>query len=140
MIFHEISVSKTNQAENQSVQISAIEFGKHSKDVCVYIYIHTHTQSKFCRQNQCLQALLIFGPPAVGKSTSSLEAGFSWRDKGHAVRTEDIDLWLYGTRGASIEVYKQHLWCCGCQAELSKLPCRNHSLRVFFSVPSILFC
>ena len=42
LIFHDISIlSKTIQAQSQSVQISAIESVKHSKDVyiCTYIYI-----------------------------------------------------------------------------------------------------
>ena len=45
LIFHDISIlSKTIQAQNQSVQISAIESVKHSKDVyiCTYIYIYIY--------------------------------------------------------------------------------------------------
>ena len=47
LIFHDISIlSKTIQAQSQSVQISAIESVKHSKDVYIYIYTYNiHTQS-----------------------------------------------------------------------------------------------
>ena len=39
LIFHDISILSKIQAQSQSVQISAIESVKHSKDVYIYIYI-----------------------------------------------------------------------------------------------------